>query len=131
MEEAKLRSQRRREFILEGSLFKVIFTIALPQVTTMLIDSFYNIADTLNWDKLYPLFNELYNHIADKLKELYPDLSEKELQFCCFIRAGFRQEEIAAILSYEYNSMRTIKMRLRTKMGFEHYDDFDQFLFNL
>lgn len=91
----------------------------------------YNIADTLNWDKLYPLFNELYNHIADKLKELYPDLSEKELQFCCFIRAGFRQEEIAAILSYEYNSMRTIKMRLRTKMGFEHYDDFDQFLFNL
>ncbi len=46
MEDAKLRSQKRREFILEGNLLKVIFTIAVPQVTTMLIDSFYNIADT-------------------------------------------------------------------------------------
>ena len=91
----------------------------------------YNIADTLNWDKLYPLFNELYNQIADKLRESHPALSEKELQFCCLIRAEFRREEIAFILSYEYNSIRTIKMRLRVKMGFDHHDDFDQFLFNL
>lgn len=32
--------------MLEGNLLKVIFIIALPQVTTMLIDSLYNMADT-------------------------------------------------------------------------------------
>ncbi|MCL2650651.1 MAG: hypothetical protein FWD60_06455 [Candidatus Azobacteroides sp.] len=91
----------------------------------------YNIAETLNWDKLYPLFNALYNNIVDKLKESYPTLTEKELQFCCLIKAEFRHDEIAFLLSYEYNSIRTIKMRLRMKMGFDSYDDFNQFLINL
>ncbi|MCL1805476.1 MAG: MATE family efflux transporter [Clostridiales bacterium] len=44
--EARQRSEARRKLILEGNLLKVIFVIALPQVVTMLIDSFYNIADT-------------------------------------------------------------------------------------
>ena len=45
-EEAKIRSQQRRDFILEGNLIKVIFIVALPQVTSMLIDSIYNLTDT-------------------------------------------------------------------------------------
>jgi putative MATE family efflux protein len=46
MEEARKRSEGRRDFILNGNLIKVIFVIAFPQVISMLIDSMYNIADT-------------------------------------------------------------------------------------
>ena len=43
--EAKEKSDKRRQFILEGSLFKVIFTIAFPQVVIMVVDSLYNMFD--------------------------------------------------------------------------------------
>jgi len=42
---AKERSEKRRQFMLEGSLLFVIVTIAGPQVVTMLVDSIYNMAD--------------------------------------------------------------------------------------
>ena len=40
-----IKSELRRNFMLEGNLVKVIFLVALPQVVTMLIDSIYNMAD--------------------------------------------------------------------------------------
>ena len=43
---AKQRSEERREFMLEGGLMRVILTIAVPTMLTMVIDSFYNMADT-------------------------------------------------------------------------------------
>ena len=39
------KSDERRQFMLEGKLLTVIFTVALPMVVTMLIDSLYNMAD--------------------------------------------------------------------------------------
>ena len=42
----RLRSETRRNFLLEGKLTKVIVITALPQVTAMLIDALYNMADT-------------------------------------------------------------------------------------
>ena len=40
------RTERRRTQMLEGNLIKLIPTIALPQVVTMLIDSIYNMTNT-------------------------------------------------------------------------------------
>ena len=90
-----------------------------------------NISDTLEWDNLCPIFNELYNNFALKLKQAFPSLSEKELQHCCLIKANFSSEEIGLFLSYEYNSVRANKVRLRKKMGFENYDDFTEYINNL
>ncbi len=90
-----------------------------------------NMYDTINWKNLYPIFNELYNNIIIKLKDIYPSLTEKELQQCCLVRADFNADEIALFLSYEYNSVRTTKMRLRKKMGFENNEEFMQFLIDI
>ena len=46
MESVKDKSEKRRQYMLEGNLLAVIFTIAIPQVVTMLIDSVYSISDT-------------------------------------------------------------------------------------
>ena len=45
MEEVSEKSEQRRQFMLEGNLLKVICSIAIPMVITMLIDSLYNMAD--------------------------------------------------------------------------------------
>ncbi len=90
-----------------------------------------NISEILEWDKLYPIFDELYNNFTSKLKLNFPTLTEKEFQHCCLIRAGFNREEVCLFLSYEYNSIRTSKLRIRKKMGFDTFEDFTEYLNNL
>ena len=90
-----------------------------------------NISEALEWDNLYPIFDELYNNFAFKLKQAFPSLTAKELQHCCLIRADFTSEEIGLFLSYEYNSVRANKVRLRKKMGFETYEGFMEYINNL
>ena len=45
MGQEKEKSEQRRQYMLEGSLPKVICSVAIPMVITMLIDSLYNMAD--------------------------------------------------------------------------------------
>jgi putative MATE family efflux protein len=52
--EKQLRTDRRRQLMLEGNLLRIIPVVALPQVVTMLIDSLYNIADTYFVSRLGP-----------------------------------------------------------------------------
>ena len=44
-DQARIKSEQRRQLMLEGKLLKVIVIVALPMVATMLIDAFYNMAD--------------------------------------------------------------------------------------
>lgn len=90
-----------------------------------------NTSDTMEWDNLYPILDELYDNFTSKLKLTFPALTEKEFQHCCLIRAGFDSEEICLFLSYEYNTIRSSKLRLRKKMGFDTFEDFTEYLNNL
>lgn len=83
-----------------------------------------NLMDELDWENLYALINDLYNGFADKIKAKYPDIAAKDLQLCCFIRAGFQPEEMAVLLNYTQNTIRVKKSRLAQKMGFADYDSF-------
>ncbi|NDV58781.1 hypothetical protein [Bacteroides sp. 519] len=83
-----------------------------------------NLMDELGWDNLYALINQLYDGFVDKIKELYPDLSDKDLQMCCFIRVGFRPEEMAVLLNYTQNTVRVKKTRLWQKLKFKDYETF-------
>jgi putative MATE family efflux protein len=40
------KGEQRRKMMLEGNIVRVVIMVALPQIITMLIDSFYNITDT-------------------------------------------------------------------------------------
>ena len=44
-DQARKKSDQRRQLMLEGPLLKVILIVALPMVVTMLIDALYNMAD--------------------------------------------------------------------------------------
>ncbi len=44
--ELELRRENRREMMLKGNILKILPIVALPMVISMLIDTFYNLADT-------------------------------------------------------------------------------------
>ncbi|MCL1848520.1 MAG: MATE family efflux transporter [Clostridiales bacterium] len=53
-EEAKLKSEQRRERMLEGNLIVVIASIAVPMMITMWVDSIYNMADAYYVSQIGP-----------------------------------------------------------------------------
>lgn len=85
----------------------------------------------LEWDNLNAIINELFDGFADKVKAKYPVLSVKDLQLCCFIRSGFKADEVAVLLNYTQSSVRVVKSRLCKKMGFENAEDFYAYLMGL
>ncbi len=85
-----------------------------------------------NWTKLYPIFDGLYDKLAEKLAQRYPTLTEKEKQHCCLIRAKFRTDEITYILDYETTtSTHTQKNKLQKKLGIADVKEWPIFFDNL
>ncbi len=54
---------------------------------------------------------------VDRLKKLYPNLTLKDLEVCIFIRKQLSTKEIAALKGITPASAKTLKHRLRKKMG--------------
>ncbi len=85
-----------------------------------------------DWNNLYQTINNLHNGFVTKLKEAYPDLLEKEIQFCCLLRAEFKFDEIAVILGYNNAlSAHAQKNKLRAKMGFPGMKEFLDYIHTL
>ena len=92
----------------------------------------HNIAENLNWDNnLYAIFNGLYKNFVDRIKDQHPILTEKELQLCCLVKANFSKDEIGLLLSYEPDSIKTIRSRIGKKLGFSNNDNFTNYIINL
>lgn len=79
-----------------------------------------NMAESLDWDNnLYPVIDKLYDGFVGKLRKKYPELSEKDVQLCCLLRADFKIEEITFIQDYNnVSTTQALKNKLRVKMGF-------------
>ena len=90
-----------------------------------------NLMDEISWDNIYPVINDLYGGFVAKVEAQYPNLTDKELQLCCFIRAEFKTEEVAVLLSYTQSTVRVKKSRLARKMGFVDYDTFATYIMSL
>lgn len=85
----------------------------------------------MDWENIYPVINDLYYGFVDKIKKIYPDLSNKDLQLCCFVRAGFRSDEQAVLLGYTQNSIRVKRTQLVKKMKFDNAEAFHSYLMKI
>ena len=88
-----------------------------------------NISDKLDWNNLYLVIDSLYDGFTKKIKNKFPELSEKELQMCCLFRADFKAEEITILQGYDnLDSTYSQKNKLRKKLGFSRMKEFLDFL---
>lgn len=79
-----------------------------------------NIVDSLQWknyDKFCECVNVNFFLLADKLKAT-SNLNEKEIRFCVLVLIGsYTDKQMADILYYSYNSIRSTKRILAKKLG--------------
>lgn len=127
------RSEQLRKFLmnkLDIARKIVQMNIITNENTNEFMRQFHKIfgQNMMDWNSIYPVINDLYNGFVDKIKSAHLNLTEKELQLCCFIRAGFRSDEQAVLLNYTQSSIRVKRTQLVRKMGFSNAEGFLEYL---
>ena len=82
------------------------------------------VEELIVWDDLYPLIDRLYNGFHACLTERFGSvLTDKEVQICCLLCAGFSTKEISVITHQSTSSIYVRKTSIRKKLGIEEGAD--------
>jgi ATP/maltotriose-dependent transcriptional regulator MalT len=96
----------------------------LPKIKQIIYDS----AGELTWDVLYNALNEQYDSALDCFKKEMSQLTEPEFKICCLVYAGFSNEEIATVLQFRLNTVKTRKVSIGRKLGMTKNGNLQKFL---
>ena len=78
----------------------------------------------LIWTDLYPVIDRLYDKFHSRLISEYGDmLTEKEVQICCLLCAGFSTKEIGVITQQTNATIYVRKTSIRKKIGAAEGED--------
>lgn len=91
----------------------------------------YNACLYLNdWNRFKQLMNKTFNNVVDSLENENPDITHKELIWCCLFLLDVRSQDIALILDTQLASLYKLKQRLAQKMNLNSTRELDAVLIN-
>jgi DNA-binding NarL/FixJ family response regulator len=85
-------------------------------------------AEDKDWEVFKSYFTEVHNNFDIKIKEIYADISEKEIRLASFLRMNLSTKEIASMLNVLPDSILKSKYRLKKKLNLNKETDLNQFL---
>jgi len=93
------------------------------------------IAQTLKANNFVDIANELSPGFTDRLKNICPELNEREISICCLVLFNFSNEEIDLLINDRYKgSTQTVqnwKTAIRRKLNIKHNGNLQDFLMNI
>ncbi len=72
-----------------------------------------------NWNVFEMHFDQVHETFFNKLKELHPELSNREQKLCAFIKMGMSSKEIASIMNISTRAVENNRYKLRLKLGLQ------------
>ncbi len=84
--------------------------------------------DTLNWERLYRVMNDLYDGFFDRLREKFPFLEEDEFRICCLTYTQFSGSEISIIMGLSINTIQMKRSVIRKKLQIPSNGNIPHFL---
>lgn len=84
--------------------------------------------DTLNWERLYKVMNDLHDGFFDRLRERFPHLDEDEFRICCLTYTQFSSSEIAIIMGLSVNTIQMKRSSIRKKLQIPSKGNIPHFL---
>ena len=85
-------------------------------------------AEDKDWEIFKSYFTEVHNNFDLKLKDVYPEINEKEIRLASFLRMNLSTKEIASMLNVLPDSVLKSKYRLKKKLNLDKETDLNQFL---
>ncbi|GGD10704.1 tetratricopeptide repeat protein [Hyunsoonleella pacifica] len=88
-------------------------------------------AEDKDWEVFKSYFSEVHNNFDHKIKDIYPEITEKEMRLASFLRMNLATKEIASMLNVLPESVLKSKYRLKKKLNLDKETDLNQFLSEL
>lgn len=125
----------RKVLLQQLGIIRLVATSPLQQ-NKELLQQMANIANDktpteslLVWEDLYPIIDAVYNNFYTRLRALSAGrLSEKELQLCCLLRAGFSTKEISVVTQQSVRTIYQRKTNIRHALEMNEKDDIVAFI---
>ena len=81
-----------------------------------------------DWTEIHLMLESTYPGFLPNLRQSFPALSEKELNFCCLVKINMSLQNLADIYCISINSVSRRKLRLKEKLGIDKEDSLSKFL---
>ena len=101
---------------LSGRLVKESNKHALRQIVHR-IDR--DIKSKQHWKLFDEYFDEVHEDFLNRLKEMHPDLTPKDLRLCAYLKMNISTKEIAPLMNISVRGVEISRYRLRKKLGLE------------
>ena len=72
------------------------------------------------WKYFKGKFVEVHPAFAQQLSEMFPNLSDNDVAFCCMLKLQLSTNEIGALMGISKEQVESKKTSLRRKMGLEN-----------
>ena len=82
------------------------------------------------WDDVYPVINDMYNSLFDRIRADFPQLTVKEYQTCCLIVMGFGLVIVSVILEEDSRTSQNRQTQIRKELEIEPRSDIRAFFIN-
>lgn len=73
-------------------------------------------------------FERVHQEFFNELKSNFPDLTQKELRLCGFVKMNLTNKEIASVLNISVRGVETARYRLRKRLSISHEVNMVEFL---
>ncbi|MBC8082585.1 MAG: hypothetical protein H7Z21_05180 [Hymenobacter sp.] len=81
-----------------------------------------------HWQHFEELFNQLHENFMQRLKEVYPQLTSRDLKLCAYLRMNLNSKEIASLLGLSVRGIEDLRYRVRKKMGLSTTTNLAEFI---
>ncbi|MAB38442.1 MAG: hypothetical protein CL528_07340 [Aequorivita sp.] len=103
---------------LQNQIIELIENRDNLESSTVLAEKLKNLLGQNNYWKYFKgKFIEVHPAFAHQLAEMFPNLSENDVAFCCMIKLQLSDKEIAALMGISIDQVETKKTMLRRKIG--------------
>jgi len=68
------------------------------------------------WKVYFESFDKAHNGFYSRMRNLFPNLSEKELRHVSFLKSNLENDEVARMLDVNVSSLRQLRYRIKKKM---------------
>ncbi|MBS7788020.1 hypothetical protein KIH23_12000 [Flavobacterium sp. CYK-55] len=76
-------------------------------------------------------FERIHHDFFEKLKQLDPSITKRELRLCAFVKMNLSNKEISPLLNISIRGIESARYRVRKKLNVQHEDNFVAFLQHL
>ena len=126
MERERILENKEKELVqvsmeisnLQNKIIELIENRDNPESSTALAKSIKNLLGQNNYWKYFKgKFVEVHPDFALKLAEMFPNLSDNDIAFCCMLKLQLSLQEIASLMGISKEEVASKKATLRRKIG--------------